>query len=46
MSNFNPQNVNLFLDDLQEVLIRHKYRPNQIWNVDETGLTTVQKPKK
>ena len=45
MSKFNPHNVNLFFDNLQKVLKRHIYRPNQIWNVDETGLTTVQKKK-
>ena len=43
MPKFNPHNVNLFFDYLQKVLKRHIYRPNQIWNVDETGLTTVQK---
>lgn len=25
---------------------RYKFDPNDIWNVDETGITTVQKPSK
>ena len=42
MANFNPHNVNMFLDNSQEVLNRHNYGPSEIWSVDETGLTTVQ----
>ena len=30
MANFNPQNVNMFLDNLQEVLNRHNYGLNEI----------------
>ena len=25
---------------------RYKFTPNGIWNVDETGVSTVQKPNK
>ena len=25
---------------------RYKFTPNDIWNVDETGVSTVQKPNK
>ena len=38
MANFNPHNVNIFMNNLQEVLNR--------WNVDETGLTTLQTTQK
>ena len=34
-----------FYDNLATLTDRHKYRPNQIWNVDETGCTTVHTPK-
>ena len=30
MANFNPHNVNMFMDNLQEVLNRHNYGPGQI----------------
>ena len=46
MANFNSYNVNMFLDNLQEVLNRRNYGPSEIWNVDETGLTTVQTTQK
>ena len=46
MAYFNPHNVNIFMDNLQEVLNRHNYGPSEIWNVDETGLTTVQTTQK
>ena len=46
MANFNPHNVNIFMDNLQEVLNRHNYGPSEIWNVNETGLTTVQTTQK
>ena len=31
---------------MKEVLEQHQYQPGRIFNVDETGLTTVQKPPK
>ena len=46
MANFNPHNVNIFMDNLQEVLNRHNYGPSEIWIVNETGLTTVQTTQK
>ncbi|XP_033106915.1 uncharacterized protein LOC117108831 [Anneissia japonica] len=44
--NFNRPNVNLFFNKLATVMDRHHFSPNDIWNVDETGATTVQKPSK
>ena len=33
-----------YFDKLTGVLDRHKIEPSRIWNIDETGCTTVQKP--
>ena len=35
-----------FLDKLKEVLTRDHFSPADIWNVEETGCTTVQRPDK
>nr|XP_047132477.1 MFS-type transporter clz9-like [Hydra vulgaris] len=35
-----------FFTNLKDVRLRHKFQPQNIYNVDETGLTTVQKPVK
>lgn len=39
---FNKQNVQEFFIKYYTVLKRKEYQPQQIWNVDETGLSTVQ----
>lgn len=43
-TSFNKHNTGLFFDKLDEVLKRLKVTPTDIWNIDETGVTTVQKP--
>ena len=43
-SAFNKENVKLFFDELGEVMDRHHFEAKDIWNLDETGVTTVQKP--
>ena len=43
MANFNEQNVKSFFENLEKCLERG-FGPECIWNVDETGVTTVQRP--
>ena len=43
---FNRVIVGKFFDNLEEVLNRYKLTPEDIFNLDETGITTVQKPNK
>lgn len=47
-SSFNEYNVNLFFDNLEVAYSRSKKfcDGTRIYNLDETGTTTVQKPKK
>lgn len=45
-SAFNEHTAKEFFDNLRDVLARHHFQPNDIYNVDETALTTVQKPVK
>ncbi|XP_072381280.1 uncharacterized protein [Diabrotica undecimpunctata] len=33
-----------FFDNLQKVMDKYKFEPKDIYNVDETGITTVQRP--
>ncbi|XP_027852688.2 uncharacterized protein LOC114131625 [Aphis gossypii] len=44
--NFNQINVNIFMDKYESVLTKHKFEAFQIFNLDETGITTVQNPYK
>lgn len=43
-SAFNRSNVALFFDLYGKIADQVKFEPFNIWNVDETGLTTVHKP--
>lgn len=43
-TSFNRTNVDAFYDNLQIVMDRDHFEPQDIYNVDETGVTTVQKP--
>ena len=45
-SSFNRVNVSLFFDKLESLYSRYNFGPQSIYNVDETGLTTVQNPCK
>ncbi|XP_060855541.1 uncharacterized protein LOC132933245 [Metopolophium dirhodum] len=42
----NKANVNLFMDKFQQVLLKYKFEAQHIYNIDETGVTTVQTPSK
>jgi hypothetical protein len=44
-SSFSKTNVNAYFDNLKEVFDRMQIGPGDIWNMDETGITTVQKPE-
>ncbi|XP_065172178.1 uncharacterized protein, partial [Atheta coriaria] len=45
-TSFDKTNVEAFYNNLQTVLDRHPYEPQNIYNIDETGVTTVQRPDK
>ncbi|XP_018332973.1 uncharacterized protein LOC108742303 isoform X2 [Agrilus planipennis] len=45
-TSFNQHNVKTFFDNLESVITRYGIQPHDIWNMDETGETTVQKPSK
>lgn len=44
--NFNKENVKKFYSNLATVLDKWHFEPQNIYNVDETGCTTVHKPNK
>ena len=41
---FNKHNVGYFFDNLQNIFNENNIPPQNIFNLDETGLSTVQKP--
>lgn len=43
-TSFNRPNVERFFKKLGDVIEKHSFTGNDIWNVDETGITTVQTP--
>ena len=45
MSSFNKHNLELFYNNLEKAMEKG-FTCDRIWNVDETGVTTVQKPVK
>lgn len=45
-TSFNRHNVAKFFENLKNLYVRFKFEPQDVWNVDETGITTVHKPKK
>ncbi|XP_025836076.1 uncharacterized protein LOC112906347 [Agrilus planipennis] len=45
-TSFNKHNIGCFFENLQKLLVKYHFGPEAIWNIDETGLSTVHKPKK
>ena len=45
-SGFNEPVVKQYLNNLANVLDKHHFTADRIFNIDETGVTTVQNPKK
>ena len=43
-TSFNRTNVNRFFHNLTAILVAHKFEAHDIYNCDETGTTTVQRP--
>nr|CAI5869015.1 unnamed protein product [Callosobruchus analis] len=43
-TSFNKTDVELFFNNYSSLLDRCHLEPKDIWNVDESGITTVQKP--
>lgn len=43
---FNRPQVKKFFDNYQEYIDKYKFNANRIYNVDESGLSTVQRPQK
>ncbi|XP_065683501.1 uncharacterized protein LOC136096322 [Hydra vulgaris] len=43
---FNEHTVSMFFDNLLEVQLKYKFKPECIFNADETGLLTVTDPPK
>jgi len=46
MSAFNRHNVEQFYSNVYRVLCDLKLEPHQVWNCEETGVTTVQVPER
>lgn len=45
-TSFNPENVGIFFSNLKYVMDKHSFEPHSIYNMDETGVTTVQTPNR
>ena len=43
-TSFNPTNVDNFFENLGSVLDKYKFNNYDIYNIDETGVTTVHRP--
>lgn len=41
---FNREEVDIFFNNLETLMDKYKFCPTQIYNMDETGITTVQDP--
>jgi hypothetical protein len=46
ISAFNKEEIVKFYDNLQGVMMKYQFTPDKIYNVDETAISTVQKPSR
>ncbi|XP_054267225.1 jerky protein homolog-like [Macrosteles quadrilineatus] len=44
VTGFNKQEVDLFFKNLNTVMDKYHFEPSRIYNMDETGISSVQKP--
>jgi len=45
-TSFNKVNVNLFFENYINILHKHGFQAADIWNMNGTGVITIQKPNK
>ncbi|XP_049955074.1 uncharacterized protein LOC126471049 [Schistocerca serialis cubense] len=43
---FNEEEVNTYFKNLEHVFEKYKFKERRVFNVDETGINTVQKPER
>ena len=43
---FNKEAVNKYFRNVNEIVTKHKVDGTKVYNMDETGLSTVQRPSK
>lgn len=46
INGFNEESIKIFFNNVEKVFEKHNFPPHRIYNVDETGITTVQIPTK
>lgn len=46
LTSFNKTNVQAFFANYERALSKGKFPPHRVWNVDETGISTVHAPPK
>ncbi|KAJ4425599.1 hypothetical protein ANN_27795 [Periplaneta americana] len=46
VTGFSKESINRFFDLLKQLMDKHKFSADKIFNCDETGISTVQKPRK
>lgn len=46
IARFNKNAVAVFFENLNEVMVKYKFQPHKIYNVDDTGISTVPTPNR
>lgn len=44
--NFNRENVSMYFENLSKIMVDYKFEPQDIYNLDETGINTAPNPGK